>query len=221
MFRANHADDNGGAIAAAVSAPRFLDCRFESNDATHGAAITFVAAALGGDVPHLSGCVFWRNEALADAGAVYAYVSEPLLVRCTFDDNRAGQQGAAVFWYSTAPPLVDRCVFAHGRGGEAMFSGVPGTAPTLQCCDVFGNQAGDWVGCLSGQDATAGNLAADPAFCDASNGDFGLREGSPCAPSVGTCGGIGAVGVACTATPAAALEFVGWGRLKARYRSGR
>ena len=219
-FRGNHADDNGGAVASAVSAPRFLACRFEGNDATHGAAITFVASALDSRVPLVDSCVFTGNVALADAGAVYAYVSEPELTHCTFHANRCGQQGAAIFWYSFAPPVVDRCIFAFGLGGEAMFSGVTGAAPVLACCDVFGNEGGDWVGCLAGQDTLAGNLAEDPLFCDPDAGNVDLRDGSPCAPT-GGCGGVGAAGVRCIATPVAAFETRSWGRVKTGYRGAR
>lgn len=220
VFRANHADDNGGAVTAVTSAPRFLACRFEANDAVHGAAITFVSAAASGEIPVLQECVFTGNAALANGGAVYAYVSDPALVRCTFHANRCGQRGAAIFWYSPSPPAVEHCLFAFGLGGEAIFSGVAGTAPALSCCDVFGNEGGDWVGCLAGQDAAAGNLHLDPLFCDPDGGDVRLHEGSPCAASA-SCGAIGAAGVACGATGAGAFEHLSWGRLKAGHRTGR
>ncbi len=219
VFRGNHADDNGGAVASVASAPRFTACRFEANDATHGAAITFVAQPASGAAPVLEHCVFTGNAALADAGAVYAYLCDPSFTRCTFHANRCGQEAAAILWHSATPGVVDRCVFAFGRGGAAIVSGVPGAAPVLACCDVFGNEGGDWVGALAGQEGAAGNLATDPLFCDPEAGDVRLHEGSPCA-GAGTCGGIGAAGVACgPAAAAAAFEHVRWGRLKAAYRT--
>ncbi len=221
VFRGNLADDNGGAVASVASAPRFAACRFEANRATHGAAITFVAQPASGAAPVLEHCVFTANEALADAGAVYAYLCDPSFSRCTFHANRCGQEASAVLWHSAAPGTVDRCVFAFGRGGAAIVSGVPGTAPALACTDVFGNEGGDWVGALAGQEGAAGNLAADPLFCDPGAGDVGLHEGSPCAAS-GGCGAIGATGVACGPTDAgAAFERLPWGRLKALWRGPR
>lgn len=54
--------------------------------------------------------------------------------------------------------------------------------PILSCCDLFGNEAGDYVGCIADQYGIRGNISADPLFCDPANGEFGLEPESPCAP---------------------------------------
>ena len=66
----------------------------------------------------------------------------------------------------------------------------------LACCDVFGNAGGDWVGCIEEQSTTAGNLAADPLFCNAERGDLRLQPVSPCA-SHSECGTLGAMPLGC------------------------
>jgi hypothetical protein len=68
----------------------------------------------------------------------------------------------------------------------------------LTCSDVFGNSAGDGVGCGSGHAGVSGNLSADPRFCDPGGGDCSLHSDSPCAPlNNPACGLVGALGVAC------------------------
>jgi hypothetical protein len=69
----------------------------------------------------------------------------------------------------------------------------------LTCCDVYGNQGGDWIGCIADQYGTAGNISADPLFCDPVAGDHGLvSPDSPCLPENNECGVlIGAHGLGC------------------------
>jgi len=221
VFADNRAEDNGGALSVVLSAPEVVACRFEGNEARHGAAISFVSASAPGGSPALDGCVFVGNAAGADGGAIYAYRSLPAITRCTFHANSAGEQGSAILWYDPAPLVVDRCVIAFGIGEEPVFSGT-GIVPTLTCCDVFGNETGDWIGCLAGQDGVDGNLAADPLFCDPDAGDVALREGSPCAPTGSPlCGTIGAAGVACAATAVpGSIRRSAWSLLKSAYRDG-
>jgi len=53
---------------------------------------------------------------------------------------------------------------------------------SLECCDVYGNEAGDWVECIADQEGVNGNVSEHPYFCDADSSDFSLAENSPCAP---------------------------------------
>ena len=222
VFLGNHAEDNGGGLASILSAPTLTECRFESNDARHGAAISFVSSSRQGAEPVLTHCIFVGNTAGADGGAIYAYVSDPLLSLCTFDANVSGEQGSAMFWYEPTPPTIDRCIFAFGHGIDPIFSGISGVAPSLSCCDVFGNVGGDFVGCLTAQDGQNGNFSADPLFCSAATFDVGLQPGSPCAPGSAGCGPIGALGVTCAATSSPGrVESASWAQIKASHREGR
>ena len=65
----------------------------------------------------------------------------------------------------------------------------------MECCDVYGNVGGDWVGPIADQLGLDGNFSADPCFCDAESGDFHLWNYSPCAQE--GCGLIGAWPVGC------------------------
>jgi hypothetical protein len=91
-------------------------------------------------------------------------------------------------------------LIAYSTSGEAIYcDGISGV--TLQCCDVFGNAGGDWVGCVAGQDSINGNFSVDPLFCDLPSNDFTLKDNSPCLPGNHPydedCGLIGAWGQGC------------------------
>jgi hypothetical protein len=72
-----------------------------------------------------------------------------------------------------------------------------GYAPvTFTCCDLFGNEHGNWVGCTAIQFGHNGNIELDPQFCYP--GDVTLNVDSPCAPQHNpSCGLIGSQPVAC------------------------
>ena len=61
---------------------------------------------------------------------------------------------------------------------------------SAECCDVYGNTAGDWVGCLADNEGINSNFSSDPQFCDAEQGDYHLQETSPCIMSKGVCAAV-------------------------------
>lgn len=192
-FEGNHAEFYGGAGDIEVASPAFRQCEFLDNTCTMtaGAVLVYQAAAT------FESCTFAGNTA-QNGGALACYFSAPTTVlrQCTFYGNGAANGGALITAYEAAP-VCENCILAFGPQGAAVHC-VTG-APTFACSDIYGNAGGDWVGCIAGQAGTNGNLSADPLFCDAPVGDFGLLEDSPCAPanSPAGCGLIGAHGVGC------------------------
>ena len=87
---------------------------------------------------------------------------------------------------------------------------------SLTCCDLFGNEGGDWVGDIADQASINGNISDDPLFCDLDSDDLHLMPSSPCAPvnSAG-CGLIGAMDVGCGPI---AVGPMSWSAIKGRYR---
>lgn len=121
-----------------------------------------------------------------------------MLTSCTFDDNMS-PSGGVVRAAADSHPVFDRCILAFSEDGAAATC-ASGADVTLTCCDVFGNDGGDYVGCLEGQDGANGNISADPLFCGP--GDRTIDWSSPCAPpNSGGCGLIGALPPACGALP--------------------
>ncbi len=152
--------------------------------------------------PTLRRLVFHGNTAEVSGGALAALMgSDVALEACTFVDNDA-PVGAAIM-ATDAVPSGTRVLIAGNLTGEPV--GCAGTGDvSLSCSDVFGNAAGDWVGCLAGDDAIDDNFSADPRFCDAGAGDYTLAANSPCVdgshPGGASCGGdVGALGVGCAA----------------------
>jgi hypothetical protein len=97
--------------------------------------------------------------------------------------------------------VLSRCIVAFGVGGAAITIDNSNCA-VLDCCDLYGNQGGDYVGCLAAQLGIDGNISEDPLFCDALAEDLEIDASSPCAPdnSPGGCGLIGALPVGCDAS---------------------
>jgi hypothetical protein len=107
---------------------------------------------------------------------------------------------------------------AGSINGSAIGFGGSGTTAVLTCCDLYGNEGGDWVGPISGQYGIDGNICEDPLFCDPTNMDFTLHADSPCAPFTPPnpeCDLIGAWPVGCG--PTGVMETT-WGAIKAMFQ---
>ncbi len=234
--------DGGGAIACLGDVrPLLLNCRFENNLAAGGGAVYCEGAS-----PTFEDCWFESNWAADHGGAIQLRSgSSVTLTRTTFDFHEAGDLGGTILVSGTSTVTLDRCtvhegnadqgggLYVDGNGSHAEltqtivgFSGSGGAVVVesggsahLSCCDLFGNAGGDWVGAIAGQYGVEGNIAEDPAYCDAAAGDFTLEETSPCAPFSPpnpACGQIGAWPVGCSGTsvvaeptPAPAEIFLG------------
>lgn len=161
----------------------------------------------------LSNCVFARNTAVA-GGALTSGNANTTIAGCTFYANTATDEemGSAVFLGLIGSLNMDHCIMSFGGGGGAV--GSAAWVVQLNCCDVFGNEGGDYVGHIAGQLGLNGNISEDPLFCDPVNLDLRVHSDSPCAPD-GDCGLIGALPVGCGPT---AVERGTWGAIKALYR---
>lgn len=233
-FRENSAEWSGGAIHGHASVTAFNGCDFVANTALMSGAAHLI---FGGEY-EFTDCRFLGNSA-EEYGAVLVFFCTARLTRCTFATNSATRSGAAIssgkmsytyiqgctFHGNAAPggtlflgereSTLDNCIIAFGTEGPAMGNYGP---TTLRCCDIYGNAGGDWVGYIAPQYGVEGNISADPLFCDPENGDFELRNDSPCAPyspANPDCDLVGAWPVGCGST---ATTITTWGYLKARFR---
>ena len=231
----------GGGMKCERSSPRIANCRFTNNMGLNGGAMfcidgsnptltncefTANTSMGGGGGVHLSDssgtftdCLFSGNSVFGGGGGMSCSYSSPVLVRCTFSDNHNYlDPGAGLQCYGGSPTLTD-CIIAFNTPGQAIYCSGGGASATLTCCDVYGNEGGDWVGCIAGQYGVNGNFSADPMFCMAANPDepYSLQEDSPCRGMYSPCGQlVGAFGVGCPAT--SPVENRSWGSIKALYR---
>jgi hypothetical protein len=231
--------DGGGAVY--ISGRAVIDnCVFEHNYSHEGGAL-FVYD-YHNDLPGIviSNCQFLENESYYGGSAVVCFYSltNVSLDYCTFAGNSAAAQWAGVIdlWGSSDPITslsMSNCTVVGNSGGIGWLSdsndiiektivaynGWSLIHASLSCCDVYGNDAGDWVGDIAGQLGANGNFPACPSFCAA--GDYRLCDESPCAPGNHPdgvdCGLIGAWDVGCACGPSASQPS-SWGGIKSLYR---
>jgi len=236
-FVENSADGEGeaGAIYGCGAQAAISGCSFLRNTASRAAAVSF----RDGSAVQVRDCLFADNASSSTGAALTFWISGPNVVeRCTFIANTAANEGAAIwsekisdtlvrhctFWGNASPDgtvlaghfrfALEHCVVAAGLQGPGVASHY-GYA-VLSCCDLFGNEGGDWVGTIADQYGVDGNICADPLFCDPQAGDLRLDCRSPCAPENNfDCGLLGAWGVGCGATAAEART---WGGIKTLFR---
>jgi Right handed beta helix region len=209
----------GSGVSCDGSSPTILRCMIFHNEA--GSSLGGGFAALGGASPLFEQCTLAWNIAVdwGDAGGGYLDASQATFVSCTLTRN-IGSFGAPFILDNGAACVFERCILSHQSYG--LFWCRTGTETvSLSCCDVFGNDPGDYTGCIEGQNGVDGNFQADPLLCGVSYSapDLRLDLASPCLDAPG-CGLIGSLGIGCGAPPVAVGELpdLPWSRVKALYR---
>ena len=201
----------GGGSGGSTCCLTLRDCVFLRNSARFGAAVDLESLSPT-RAAVIQRCTFAENVATGPGGIVSIQGGSAVIEACTFAENSTGGRGALDLDWLT--PVISNTIIAFTIGGPAV--SCDSSAPTLICCDLYGNTGGDWVGCLAGQAGQEGNLSADPLFCDPSIHDYGLNIDSPCGPEHNPgCGLIGAWPEECGTVP---IVQTTWGGLKARFR---
>ncbi|MCK4547315.1 MAG: right-handed parallel beta-helix repeat-containing protein [Candidatus Eisenbacteria sp.] len=215
---ADNLADCGGALSCIWGGlPAFTNCTFSGNSAADGGAVE-----CWGSSPVFTGCVFSGNSAYGWGGGAMGLhkFSNPTITGCTFCGN-SGPEGGVILCDIYCDPALENTIIAFSTEGEAICC-LGGSSPTLSCCDVYGNEGGNWTGCIAGQHGVDGNFSECPLFCDSQNGDFHLQNCSPCAvgnhPDGCDCGLIGAYDVGCECGLPTAVEQASWSSLKTLYR---
>lgn len=152
---------------------------------------------LDGGTPTFVGCRFVSNYG-TEGGAVCLQQSDAVFINCSFVANESvfGQ----VYLRGLSTPLLQNCIIAFAQEGPAINCNGYTDGPTFVCCNIFGNDSGDYVPCIADQLNTARNISVNPDFCDAGDNDLQIFNLSPCAPSNNECGVlIGADSVECFA----------------------
>jgi hypothetical protein len=213
-FVQNNATGSGGAMACLEIAAywRMTGCSFMQNSADIGGGIeTSDSRGL------IEDCTFAGNSARIGGAFCNFHGWSPGLQGCTMSGNSA-EFGSCVYIADGSLDIAN-CILAYGTGGQAI--DYYNATVTCTCCDIYGNEGGDWAGPVAGQDGMDGNFSSCPAFCDTSAGDFQLCDESPCLPGnhpyVYDCGLIGAWGQGCVCGPSA-IEPMSWGAIKAMHR---
>lgn len=162
-----------------------------------------------GAAPVISNVILRGNRA-ALGGGIYCNAGSPEIVNATFRDNAGTSHGGGIYCTGGSAPHVRYTIIAFANAGEALYCEQPGDAPLLECCDLYGNAGGDWIGAIAAQYGLAGNISEDPLFCDPA---LSLDVESPCLPFTPPneeCALLGALGEGCVLAGAAEVEHTAW-----------
>ena len=199
----------GGVYAYVSGSATFMDCLILSNDAPRAGG----AYSGGPGSVEFTSCSISRNGATSThSGGIWLQTGT--LNNCTLIDNEAATVGGGVYCgFGTG--LLQNCLIAFTGSGDGVAADEAANAPTLTCCNVYGNQGTDYGAFVDDQTGIDGTISEDPRLCDLQGEDYTLDYDSPCLPGGNGCGvQIGAYGQGCD-TP---VEASSWGRVKALYR---
>ena len=156
-----HAGDYGGGIYAERSSLLVTECVFRDNGGEGGGGISSLFSELT-----ISDSDFQGNSSDNNGGGgIYCVASVARIADCRFYDNREGDEGAGLATLSSRVTVTNCSFAANGSGSQIHAGGLngfmtlentiiawgggpavscDGGTVTLRCCDVFGNQGGDW-----------------------------------------------------------------------------
>ncbi|MFH1842694.1 MAG: right-handed parallel beta-helix repeat-containing protein, partial [bacterium] len=215
----------GGLHVGSYCAPVVERCIFRYNESLPGAKnpgsqVGKAATSGGGGVhievqgkPIISDCTFIGNSsdpvappkpgnqtkaATSGGGGVHIEITGSATIdHCTFAKNSSPNNGGVIYCADLCTLTVTNTIIAFGTTGTA--SVVCDSAATItadiSCSDFYGNDGGDWIGCIAGlAPPLDNNLSQDPFFCNIEADNVTLADNSPCTASASpySCGQIGA-----------------------------
>ena len=158
----------GGMVIYSGSRVLLTDCAIRHNMASGsgygGGILSFSSTTT------LNDCVISHNSADMRGGGVHCLGGTVMLSGCTFAGNTAGADGNALIAEVNANVSVTDCILWDDAGDEITISSA--TVAVRSSC-IQGGVPTDAVD-------DGGNIASDPLFVDAANGDYHLQAGSPC-----------------------------------------
>jgi len=154
----------------------------------------------GADGAAITGSTFIGNIAPWSGGAIGIKDSGPNLYGNTLVGNEALQGCGIAVEGASSHPSLRNLLIAFNNGGPAVSFGGTVVADSFFCCDIYGNDGGNWSGELVNRLGEDGNVKINPLFCDLAAGDLSLHANSNCAAPDEGCDPIGSQGVGCDAT---------------------
>lgn len=188
----------GAVLCVGGSSPTFESCWFLRSSSEGMGGAVHCGSFSGYDegcAPSFKFCVFAHNSG-PNGGAIAVWAAGPTIENCTFVHNTATTAGGAIDYYAFLQVNIDNTIIAFNSGTCAVLTAASGDTP-VGCCNIFGNQGGDWTGSMADYQHMYGNISADPLFLDAGAGDYRLSPGSPCCPDSSACGLMGALSATC------------------------
>jgi len=186
IFESNIVDDSnsswgdfGGAVFCDESSPTIMNCTFANNYAYHyGGAIH---CSGGNCAATIINCVFDGNSAY-QGGAFSCAGASPQICNCTFCSNSSvgGGAGGAIFVISSGSVTINNSILWGNIGPihEVNVYDNSSSCTLKNCCiDASGSYSyAPSASCI----VEDGCIYDDPLFVDDINGDYHLRDASPC-----------------------------------------
>ena len=213
LFAGNQAETiSGGAIDWSQVDGSLEQCQFIDNQAFAGGGAVIVDA---GGTSLVTGCLFFGNSANNAAAVLAVNGSACTIIGCTIVENTVGASNSSALGIGfQAMVSTQSCIIAWNLGGSGVSVAPQGQADVL-CCNVFGNELGEYSGEIVDPTGSDGNISLDPMFCGpVGSGEFHLSGNSPCTASSSDCGQIGAFGIGCGET---SIGDTHWGSIKRLY----
>jgi hypothetical protein len=207
----NHSPAANPVVRIAHATATFTSCRLTDNDLAAGAVVlvgfdsrlSLTGCTLAGQPQAGVVGMFLQNARVAGSSNVFfglggAAVRAEYGAAVDLDHATMVANGQGLVASEGASLTLQECLIAFNAGAGIL---VANAAASVTCCDVFGNDGGNYAGQLTDQTGLAGNITADPLFCDLVGGHFGLAAGSPALPSGNLCAAqMGAFGQECGLT---------------------
>lgn len=224
VFSGNRANIGGG-MSCSESNVLIDSCIFSENIGIILRDFEYFSPGIGGglhsyqSITRITGSIFEQNvcetrEIMSYAntlgGGLYSTYDSLFVENCTFSGNIAqsyggyslGKGGGLALFVSIAK--ISNTIISYNTGIQSVHVVNICNEDTVDiasfgCCNIYGNNSGDWAGLIADQADINHNFSADPYFCDTASGDYHIYDVSSCAPANSPCGLlVGTYGVGCT-----------------------
>ncbi|MCP4547807.1 MAG: hypothetical protein GY835_15200 [bacterium] len=204
----NGSASTGAGIEIASSSMSVVNCRIANCHSNYGGGIYLRT----GSNPILESCTLFACGASFGGGICIRSNSSATITNFTIAEC-SGYYGGGMKLDSGCQATLINTIIAFSTNGTAIHTDATATA-TLNCCNLYDNDDGDWVGSIASQDGNTGNIRDNPEFCGViGSGNLYLQSDSPCAAS--ECSTLmGALPVNCQET---AAQSTTWSSLKSLY----
>lgn len=161
LITGNSAGMWGGGIGCFDSSPIIQNCIIADNESKYwwgGGLVSY------NSTPNIINCIFSGNYASRYGGGVYLNNSPAIITNCTFSENIADEGGGIFSSYSSRPIITNTILWADSPEEISVLN-----ADALVSYSII---KGGWVG--------ERNFDLYPAFVDSTNGNYRLKNYSPC-----------------------------------------
>jgi len=161
IFRNNSAQNGGAFNKTGSSGGLFLDCLFEDNSATSGSGGAYYSNSNSSS--NMQRCVFNRNKASVNGGAIFTNMAAPMMDSCILDSNSATLAGGAIYRQGISTTLKNSMFTSNyttsgvsNTGGGAIYHISSGSL--ISNCIFLKNKSASNGGALSSTNSIFGTI---------------------------------------------------------------